>query len=241
MLGKLFSGKHLIAHDVQIPLSFRLAGERSLYLSPTNAAEIADTWRYLSHNVKRYPHDLRNHVQRILLSRTETMAERLAGSLLDLFLALGNAGHPLKETMLNLIGDQLTEEQRHFFEDWSKHGQTEVSRTRWMTGSILSTGESTPARTLLVQQRNQSHSQYDNLLAEIQDYLEYGQIDLAQDLLETEILEGRSTPELEEELVIIYQHTRNKTRLIEVADTLIAAEAGVTSLWIKAREEAENW
>lgn len=241
MLGKFFPGKPLISPDVQIPLTFRLAGERSLHLPADSDMEATGSWRYLSHHARRYPHDLRNHVQRILLAKENAMSDRLPGSLLDLFLALGNAGNPLKQTMLSLVSEQLSEADQVFFADWAERGLSAEAKNRWMPGSILSTGENTPTLELVVQQRAAKNNQYESLLAEVQDYLEYGQIEQAQSLLETEIIDGRGTPELEEELIIIYQHTRNKHRLTEMADAILAADAGVTDLWANARAEAENW
>lgn len=44
--------------------------------------------------------------------------------------------------------------------------------------------------------------------------LEYGQIDTARDLLEGEILAGRIDHVVEQELINIYQYTRDKERLV---------------------------
>ena len=240
MLGRLFPEGNLVLPSLDIPLLFRLPEEASLRVLPENTEESLQAWRYLSHQVRRKPHDLRNHIRRVLLAKEYALTDQLAGSLLDLFLALGNSGTMLKERMLELCLTQLGEQQT-FFRDWIDDNQNETYKNSWMHGSMLATGEKNTTHPLLTPDRVQQSNQYENILAEVQDYLEYGQLDAAQEKLETEILEGRGTPELEQELLIIYQHTRNKDRLIEVADALLAAQAGVTELWSLAREEAQTW
>ena len=89
MLGKLFSGGTPVP-SAQLPLSFRMSAERSLRLSADAGFEALPSWRYLSHHIRRYPHDLKAHVQRILLAQSDDLGDCVEGSVLDLFLALGN-------------------------------------------------------------------------------------------------------------------------------------------------------
>ena len=72
MLGKLFSGGAELP-SAQLPLSFKMSAERSLRLSAGDGFEALPTWRYLSHHIRRYPHDLRAHMQRILLAQNNEL------------------------------------------------------------------------------------------------------------------------------------------------------------------------
>ncbi|MEZ5479980.1 MAG: hypothetical protein R3E95_21605 [Thiolinea sp.] len=205
-----------------------------------NDTEALQTWRHLSHHIRRYPHDLHAHVQRILLAQHEPLSSRVAGSLLDLYLALDNAGHMLRERMLELCNEYLSDDNRQQFSRWLEQGINSQEGVRWLQGSMLATGE-VARKKLLTQQRTESDYQYTDLQAEIQDYLAYGQIDLAQELLEREILEGRGSPELEQELLTIYQHTRGRERLLAVAEKLEADGMALSPAWEQARNEAQNW
>ncbi|MEZ5536467.1 MAG: hypothetical protein R3F02_12675 [Thiolinea sp.] len=244
MLGNLFS-TGTVSSSAQVPLSFKVSSESQLRLagladSGNSPDELLQLWRFLSHHIHRYPYDLRAHVQRILLTTQEGLQNRTAGTLLDLFLALGGSGRTLRERMLDECREQLDEATYDRFSAWLDEGVT-GQESGWFKGSMLATGEVPPVRRLLKQQRNESGPHYTDILTEVQDYLEYGQIDLAQELLETEILEGRTTPELEQELLTVYQYTRNRSRLEDIANALTEAGFELSEFWHEARVRAENW
>ncbi|CAA6821539.1 MAG: Unknown protein [uncultured Thiotrichaceae bacterium] len=244
MLGKLLSGR-TASSSAQIPLSFKVTGMRELRFDTLSENEASvdsglEIWRLLSHQIRRNPYDLRAHTQRILLTQHEGLQDRTSGSLLDLFLALGNSGLMLRTRMLDICRDQLDEETVDLFDTWLQEG-AEDQAGGWMSGSMLSTGEIARGSKLLKQQRSVVESQYTDVLAEIQDHIEYGQIDLAQTLLESEILEGRATAELEQELLAVYQHTRNSSQLEAMSNALIDAGVELSETWQDARVRAENW
>ncbi len=243
MLGKLLSGR--TASSAHVPLSFKVTGMRELRFDTLSENETGvdsglEIWRLLSHQIRRNPYDLRAHTQRILLTQHEDLHDRTSGSLLDLFLALGSSGLMLRTRMLDLCRDQLDEETVGLFDAWLKEG-VEEQAGGWMSGSMLSTGEIARGSKLLKQQRSVAESQYTDVLAEIQDHIEYGQIDLAQTLLESEILEGRATADLEQELLAVYQHTRNSSQLEVISNALIDAGVELSESWQDARVRAENW
>jgi hypothetical protein len=246
MLGNLLS-TGTVSSSARIPLSFKVTSMRRLRLvqpadsdSENDSGEQLSLWRFLSHHIQRYPYDLRAHVQRILLTGQDGLQNRTAGTLLDLFLALGDAGKAFRERMLNECRERLDEKTCALFSGWLDEGVT-AQESGWLQGSVLSTGETPPVRKLLKQQRSGNESQYTDVLAEVQDHLEYGQVELARQLLETEILEGRATPELEQELLTVYQYTRDRTRLEQVASALTEAGYELSEVWHDARVSAENW
>lgn len=244
MLGKLLSGG-TVTSSAHIPLSFKVNGIRELRFDfssedQTEADSELQVWRLLSHQIRRDPYALRSHVQRILLTQHETLHNRMPGSMLDLFLALGSSGVMLRTRMLDICSEQLDEENVNLFASWIEEGVDEKV-CGWMEGSMLSSGEVSRGRKLLKQQHSTVEPQYTDILAEVQDHIEYGQIELAQELLENEILEGRATPELEQELLIVYQHTRNAGRLEEISNVLTSSGAELSESWQEVRVRAENW
>lgn len=246
MLGKLLSGKPA-SSSAHIPLSFKVSGTRELRFDDLSENEAGvdnnnrlDIWRLLSHQIRRNPYDLRAHTQRILLTQHDDLRNRTGGSLLDLFLALGSSGVMLRTRMLDICRDQLDEETVALFAAWLEEGADDQAGG-WMAGSMLSTGEMARGNKLLKQQRSVVEAQYTDILTEVQDHIEYGQIDLAQTLLEAEILEGRATAELEQELLAVYQHTRNSSQLEMMSNALIDSGVELSEIWQNTRVSAENW
>lgn len=240
MLGKLFSGG-ATAPSAQLPLSFKMSAERSLRLSMDAGFEALPTWRHLSHHIRRYPHDLRAHMQRILLAHDNELGDCLGGSVLDLFLALGNSGDMLKAHVMRLCADDMSDETRKLLQNMLDNGFADEHRTAWVNGSMLATGDSYKPHKLLTPQRIEVEQSYASLQAEIQDCLEYGQIERAQELLEQAMMDGQATPELEQELVGIYRHTRNKEGLEKFALALNTGGTELSEYWINALHESVNW
>lgn len=116
--------------------------------SENDSGEQLSLWRFLSHHIQRYPYDLRAHVQRILLTGQDGLQNRTAGTLLDLFLALGDAGKAFRERMLNECRERLDEKTCALFSGWLDEGVT-AQESGWLQGSVLSTGETPPVRKLL--------------------------------------------------------------------------------------------
>ena len=241
MLEKLLrSGS--VQSPPELPLTFSLASERQLRLQ--HYSEPLRAWRFLSHHVRRYPHDLRAHTQRILLAQQEVLRSRLAGSLQDLFLALGNAGHLLRERLFHLVKDDLSRADEMFFQEWLQVAADAAgveAYQQWREGSVLSTGQDTASIKLLAIERSQETAEYSTVMEEVFACLEYGQVDTAQALLETEDIAGRGDAAMEEELANIYQYTRSKDGLANMIKHLEETGREVSALWLEKRQESEQW
>lgn len=239
MLEKIFPDGSS-ATSVTLPLAFRMPDEKNLRLSPNYDA--LQTWRFLSHQIRRSPLDLRAHVQRVLLTHHEGLADRMEGSLMDLYLALGNdAGAMLKERMLEQCSPYLSTEAVQFFKQLQTEGLNQGLDREWRLGSVLATGENQVHRPLVTVERSVEASRYTSVLEEAQACLDYGQIDIAQELLETEILAGHQDPAIEQELLNIYQYTRNKDKLNQLTAELVAAGIEPSETWKAYQSEANNW
>jgi len=238
MLEKIFPGGS--AASVALPLAFRMPDEKNLRLAPNY--DVLQTWRFLSHQIRRYPLDLRAHVQRILLTHQEGLTDRIEGSLMDLYLALGTeAGLTLKQSMLEECTPYLSTEAVQFFKQLQTEGANQGLDREWRLGSVLATGENNVHHPLIRVERPVEVSRYTSILEEAQACLEYGQIDIAQELLEKEILAGHNDPAIEQELLNIYQYTRNKDKLTQLTAQLVAAGLEPSDTWKAHQSEADNW
>ncbi len=223
----------------ELPLIFSLASERQLRLHQYH--DLLGAWRFLSHHVRRYPQDLRAHTQRILLAQHETLRGRLAGSLQDLFLSLGNAGSLLRERLFSLVKDDLSRQDELFFQQWLETSAELGDHQQWREGSVLSTGQETSVVKLLTVERWQETAQYSNVMEEVFACLEYGQIDTARELLEVEVLAGNTDEAMEQELVNIYQYTRSKDGLDTMIKQMQDAGREVSALWLEKQQESAQW
>jgi hypothetical protein len=238
MFGKLLRGGD-IKSPPELPLAFRLQSERALRIQqeydPVNA------WRFLSHNVRRYPQDLRAHTQRVLLAQHELLRDRLAGCLQDMFLALGRSGHLLREHLFELVKNNLDEDDQAFFTRWLQEGVTVEQTQQWRPGSLLSTGQDNKTVRLLDIGREQANAQYAHVMDEVFACLEYGQVDRARELLAAEVLAGNADEAMEQELVSIYQYTRDKEGLAAMIQQLQDAGRDIPALWGELQQESEQW
>lgn len=239
MLEKIFPGGNSVA-SVNLPLAFSMPDEKNLRVS--SQYDPLPAWRFLSHQVRRSPLDLRAHVQRILLTHQASLTDRMEGSLMDLYLALGNeAGSMLKERMLEQCAAYLSPEAMQFFKQLKTIGENQGLEREWRLGSVLATGENNTSHPLIRVERQIEASRYSSVLEEVQACLEYGQIDIAQELLEQEMLAGHNDPAIEQELLNIYQYTRNKDKLTQLTAQLVAVGLEPSETWMAHQSEAGNW
>lgn len=238
MLGKIFVREDFNSLP-QLPLAFRDSELHTLRLSDDTS--VLPLWRHLTHHIKRYPHDLRAHVQRILLTQQDELSSRLAGSLQDLYLVLGDAGSMLRENMLDEVRNSLSEEDIAFFENWQAKGYEAGDDHQWREGSVLSNGFGQIPQQLITAQQTKVVSEYADVLEEVYACLEYGQIDIAQELLEKECLQPNPNPQAEFELLNIYQYTRNKDALDSMATQLEQTGKALSPEWQEKQRESQQW
>ena len=233
----------LFPSSSQMSYSFGLAGEKSIAID--QGYDPVTAWRALSHHVVRYPRDLRAHAQRILLGHHNSdVSSFLPGSLQDLFLILENNGYALRKNLLDLSAQYLTKKEVSFFTQWIKQNAKNDKRYHcWRTGSVLSTG-SCGGESLLdqeEQERESSTASYTDVLEEARSCLDYGQLDVAQQLLEDEILKSPESKEIEQELLTIYQYSRNRDQLIALGKELEAQGVTLSEEWIECQQNSSTW
>ena len=237
MFGKLLRGGTSLAPP-DIPMIFSLPAVRQLRIQ---GYEPTQAWRFLSHHIRRYPRDLRAHTQRILLAQDDTLQDRLAGSLQDLFISLGSHGHQLRERLLAIVKPTLVAEDQEFFQQWLAGEIEPKTVQKWYKGCLLGTEQSTASAKLINIERSAETAQYSNIMEEVVACLEYGQIDTAKALLETELFAGRADLAMAQELANIYQYTRNKEGLNAMINYFHDAGQTVPLLWMQMQQESEQW
>lgn len=237
MLGNK-SHSDTITSSMTLPISFRLALETRLQLDNHHESFGSEAmWRHYSYHVGRHPQDLRAHVQRLFTGIKAELKDKVAGALQDLFLSVGENGFALREKMLTQATPQLDKTDVTFFETWLKSGRPKD--LQWRDGSILTDSFSHQEKLVIIEQED--HSANFSIMDEVQSYLEYGQIDAAQQLLETELSKTPNDIQLAQELLNIYLYTRDKDNLQKMTDVLKTANVALSEDWLHVQQEAMSW
>ena len=223
----------------QITLAFRVAEVKSLQFDESFDPLL--TWRHFTHHIRRYPQDLRAHTQRVLLATQSLLHSKLAGTLQDLFITLGTSGQTLREELLELARPHLSSTDTEYFESWLKNNIDPSQDAPWREGSILVLGNKTKPKTLIKLQKTNTTQQYASILEEVYDCLEYDQVERARELLEAECLRPAHDPRLDQELLNIYQYTRDQGRLNQMINAMQQVGLTVPDSWFDKRQEAAQW
>ena len=238
MLGNIFSEKELETLPEQ-QVSFLLASQKQLRIS-TVSSDVLASWRYYSHHISRFPLDLRAHAQRLFLAMDNDMEHLLAAAIQDMFIALDDKGFALKDSLLTLSKPKLRDEDVQHFETWLMSNTR--SQFNAMQGSVLDKGLPGNVEKLVIFEQTQTEQpHYNNVIEEANAYLEYGQVEEAQTLLE-ETLQGNAYDEnIAFELLNIYQYTRDRAAFEATTKQLLNADVELSDTWKQVQSESQDW
>lgn len=221
--------------NTAVPEEFYASAEVVFFFDGKTELNFPEEWRkplyeHLSHCIARNPKDLRSHVRRILLEKARNSNQGLFASLIDLFLVLENKGLSLRQRMLHIAQDSLTEEQNDKLEGSLARGlqPTEYPELEWciLCQGILGTRS-------LVLVKETTIDQTRDPLVEAREYLEYSQLDNARILLEQAILAAPERIDLHMELLDIFRLTQDNTRCKAMIAKLKGLENPMIDKWEK--------
>ncbi|HIQ14467.1 MAG TPA: hypothetical protein EYH38_02700 [Leucothrix sp.] len=226
---------HKDAHDFYIDLKLPL--DHRLHLGSDYNALSA--WRLLSRNISRTPHNLRLHTQRILLSIETPLEKVLPGAFQDLSIALSLSGKQFYFNLLDRAKDSLTAGN---YTKLSNLFENKETINCWLRGSVLANGTCS-SKPLVIHNKKEVNRKitYINKLEEALDLINEGEIETAQLILEQSYLENPTDIFIEEELLLIYQSTRNKLALDNMTQKLLTAEITPSLAWEAYMNISEEW
>ncbi|MBU0500654.1 MAG: hypothetical protein KJ558_01190 [Gammaproteobacteria bacterium] len=212
--------------ELKLDPAFTIPGEKSLRLSVEDRSEAK---RFLSYQLARTPDNLRQHAQRIFLLIANGENEPLFGALVDLFIALGDKGQDLRKRLLDLARPLLSTENHEFLSRHQRAGLEARHARIDLKGSVLSAGfcESTPLVS-----HEPVPSGFEDPLQEALSLLEFGQLDEARRVLELACLSNPAPGPVEEELIGLYRHTRDRTRYDELTQALLRDGVTLSEGWL---------
>jgi hypothetical protein len=195
---------------------------------------------YFAFHVARTPGDLLGHVQRVKLHWHRREGDRAFGALVDLFVALGPAGQSLRKRLLNQLVPIL------------KPAQQRALRSRLATGLKPADALAEPPRfsvlfrgmlggeTIVRVSSQETESAHTDTLAEVQAYLEFGQIQEAKSLLEEALLREPEREDLHRELLEIYIHARDRDGLLSMQERLRDLGRVIGTAWTHAESTLDR-
>ena len=196
--------------DAQLPWegAFVLEDFRKLRLSL--GIDAAKSYMYLSRQVQRWPKQLVLHVCRIECALRVNDQDAIYAAVLDLFYILEDKGHALRERMLCKASHHLSIVQQSALER-GLNGQLSSQGMPYSSCSVLHDGSNANSEEndfLLI---TKTHNQAMTLdpLDTARLCLEAGQIEQAQEILESQLEVETERAEIRRDLLEIYCATRD--------------------------------
>ena len=188
-----------------IDVMFLISNNSSLRLDYNQYNEQA--MEYLTYSVSRNPSDLQSHIQRIYMYMADFDGDRIYSALLDLFIALGFKGLPLRKRVLLEARHILTLQQYDALKDKLECGLSASDLMPPAPYSVLT--KSYIGKPTLVEKivKTKLVVVKHDPIAEAGQYLVYGQIEEARTLLEGAVLKEPWRKDLQDDLLEIYRVT----------------------------------
>jgi hypothetical protein len=167
-------------------------------------------WHFYSHSVRRNPKDLTLHTRRVFFAMQHKDSSFLAGSLHDLFYVLKDAGENLRIRLLKASLPYLSKKDTLYLAMWIKRGIKNGMGYRWVPGSVLTDGLFGADQNLITVHKVDQDQVELTPLEEARSCMEYGQLDVAQKILEEALKANANDEKLHEELAYLKQYTKSR-------------------------------
>jgi hypothetical protein len=221
---------------------------QTAFLEPNNkqlsppATVDPDQWAtHLAHLASLEPGNLLNHVRRIYLHLALNEPNELYGAMLDLHLVLGDKGERLRHRLLKIARNLLPQEMRDLF---ISHQHTGLQSHQPLPPSQYSVlGNFFTGGIRLVTQQTadiQPNGRETDPLELAREELNFGDICVAQQILEEALLQSPRRLGLHYGLLEIYKHTQSIDDLLAMKKRLGDDIAIAQSAWNQMQKTLEH-
>jgi hypothetical protein len=214
---------------------------RNQGLSIPKDVEVESWATHLAYLSAREPGNLLNHVRRIYLHLELNQSEALYGAMLDLYLILGNNGAELRNRLLRLTKKDLPPGCYELFLACREQG---LQRSESYPASQYSVfGNFFQGGLNLVIEEAHAEQQRDKRLDPLElahEELTFGDISVAQEILEQALLASPHRMGLHFGLLDVYKHTHSLSDLVKMQEQLGDKVSIAQSAWIKTRRFLES-
>ncbi len=167
-------------------------------------------WHFYSHSIRRNPTDLTLHTHRVFFAMQHKDGVLLAGSLNDLFFVLKDAGEKLRIRLLKASIPYLSKQDTLYFAMWIKLGIRNGMGYQWVNGSVLSDGLYGPDQALITMQKSNDNGIKISPIEEARSCMEFGQLDVAQLILNNALEQEPNNTQLIEELDYLNNYVKSR-------------------------------
>jgi tetratricopeptide (TPR) repeat protein len=206
-------------------------------LSPPKGVD-RDHWAtHLAHISSQEPANLLNHVRRIVIHQKYKQPEQLYGAMVDLYIALGDKGERLRFSLLKKSRNLISQERYDLFLACFKHGLQPHHSLPASQYSVLGNFFSGEMRFVSEQEVTQhTDNRRSDPLEIAKEELNYGNVTVAQQILEQAILQSPSRLGLHYGLLEIYRYTRSLDDLIDMENQLGENIGNAQTAWNQTRK-----
>lgn len=196
---------------------------------------------HLAYLSAREPANLTNHVRRIYLHLKLKQPDALYGAMLDLHLVLGDKGGSLRGSLLRKAKNLLAKKHYNLFRSHNTQGlrrtQLLPASQHSVLGNFFSGG-----RNLVSELKTQSKPSEKGVdpLELAREELNYGDIAVAQQILEQALLQSPKRLGLHFGLLEVYKHTRSLDDLLNMKEQLGDGVAIAQAAWNQTQRLLET-
>jgi hypothetical protein len=201
-----------------------------------------DQWAtHLAHISSREPANLLNHVRRIYLHLGRKESDALYGAMVDLYLALGEKGAGLRHNLLQQTRNLISQEQYELFFNHQQQGLKSHQTLPTSQHSVLGNFFSTKKRLVIESKVEQAPAEREiDPLELAREELNYGDITVAQQILEEAVLQSPKRLGLHYSLLEVYKHTRSLDDLLSMKARLGDNIGSAQSAWNQMQKTLES-
>ena len=225
---------------------FNVAAARSLFLTQTPNTDA--TLNTLEHLILQNPKHLRSHAQRLIVLHRQNAPDRYFGALIDLLINLDDTGLPIKNYFLQLADGFIAQDEYTFLQEQKnqklnrQHALVETAQGCLFlnhpdgTPPLLTRKASpAPAPIPFGDAASQAHHKPGDAVAEANQLIDDGQLDLALDTLEDAVLSDAHSPEAIKFLLQLYVLTGADIRKEIMEEQLKINFGAIPAEWIAAQ------
>lgn len=202
----------------------------------------SDQWAtHLAHISSREPSNLLNHVRRIYLHLEHKQSDPLYGAMVDLYLTLGEKGERLRHNLLQQAKKLISQEQYDLFYSHQEQGLKSHQALPASQYSVLGNFFSSEKRLVIEHKVEQAPAERETDPLELaREELNYGDITVAQQILEEAVLQTPKRLGLHYSLLEVYKHTRSLDDLLSMKERLGDSIGSAQSAWSQMQKALER-
>lgn len=195
----------------------------------------ADFLEKLVFNVARKPKRLITHLQRIFYCFHTHMSEQLFAAIVDFLVILNKRGEAISWRVVIGAKSQLSSDQFNLLKNYLKNDESEAHLLPGNQYSIFSKGLLGVNKIVKQIDHPDELMDYDPLdLA--RDHIEYSQLEEAKQVLEKAVMNHPERVELQQELLAVYQSTRDSIGFNRMLAELSQSGINMTDEWVQLND-----